>query len=68
MHLFCLKIYCLPRLKLAVSTKQRLKCLAQGHNTVPLVSLLPVTLRSQDDNLAIMLLEAVSHRFDIKWD
>ena len=26
---------------------QRIKCLAQGHNTVPLVSLEPATLRSQ---------------------
>ena len=29
------------------STKQRIKCLAQGHNTVPLVSLELMTLRSQ---------------------
>ena len=29
------------------NTKQRLKCLAQGHNTVPLVSLEAGTPRSQ---------------------
>ena len=29
------------------SSKQRLKCLAQGHNAVPPVSQEPVTIRSQ---------------------
>ena len=31
----------------STSTKQRIKCLAQGHNTVPSVSLEPATPQSE---------------------
>ena len=38
---------CWDRSSWVEQTKQRIKCLAQGHNTVPLVRLEPATPRSQ---------------------
>ena len=37
-------------------TKQRIKCLVQGHNTVPLARLKPVTPRSQAEHSTTELL------------
>ena len=54
----CIDSWSLHLYLLWTSTKQRIKCLAQGQNTVPLVSLEPVTLQSQIQHSTTELLHS----------